>query len=76
MTFEEPHLIEEHAEHHLVGLFRQVGQEEDLVGGCVVHVATTTSMTCRPGRLRLLVVFLLCVPLVRGQEGQVDSGMS
>ena len=45
MTFEEPHLIEEHAEHHLVGLFRQVGQEEDLVGGCVVHVATTTSMT-------------------------------
>ena len=45
MTFEEPHLIEEHAEHHLVGLFRQVGQEEDLVGGCVVHVATATSMT-------------------------------
>lgn len=25
-------LVEEHGEHHLSGLLRQVGQEEDLVG--------------------------------------------
>jgi hypothetical protein len=25
------YLVEEHLEHHLVGLFRQVGQEQDLI---------------------------------------------
>ncbi len=32
-------LVEEHTEHHLVGLRRQVGEEEDLVGRGVVHSA-------------------------------------
>ena len=36
-------LVEEHAEHHLVGLGGQVGQEEDLVGRGVVHAALALS---------------------------------
>merc|ERR1719232_607840 len=35
-------LVEQHAEHHLVGLPWQVGQEQDLVGGSVVHTTLTT----------------------------------
>merc|ERR550519_1858024 len=37
-------LVEKHAEHHFIGLLRQVGEEEDLVRWRIVHVATT-SMT-------------------------------
>jgi len=33
-------LVEQHRQHHLVGLFGQVGQEEDLVWRGVHHVAT------------------------------------
>ena len=52
------HLVEQHAEHHLIGLLWQVGEEENLVGRCIIHVAAasvtsssslvkTTSCSCR-----------------------------
>ena len=50
------HLVEKHAEHHLIGLLWQVGEEEDLVGRSIVHPALTSSPSPRhssPG-LRLL----------------------
>merc|ERR1712203_11427 len=41
---ESRELVEKHAEHHLIGLLRQVGEEEDLVRRRIVE-ATATSMT-------------------------------
>ena len=46
-------LVEEHAEHHLVGLRRQVGEEENLVGRRVVHTAHTLGRNSRTRGARL-----------------------
>ena len=46
-------LVEEHAEHHLVGLWRQVGEEEDLVGRGVVHSARSLGRHNGTRRTRL-----------------------
>ena len=77
---ESRELVEQHAQHHLIGLLWQVGQEQNLVGRSVIHALhrrRASNRSAHGGNSALALLTLLAVnngPLGPLCKGTLDLG--